>query len=114
MHSVQLSNQVTAAYLASKSKFFLLSIGVFVVLTCTVTISSFGQSLGNAGTIKGTIVDPSGAVVRGANVTVTNPITGYTRSTMLKMTGLSRFQTSRATNTTWRLVLRDLRSSRKA
>jgi hypothetical protein len=39
MHSVQLSNQVTAAYLASKSKFFLLSIGVFVVLTCTVTLS---------------------------------------------------------------------------
>ncbi len=79
MRSYRLSNQVTAAHLASKS--FLLSIGVFVVLTCTVAISSFGQSLGKAGTIKGTVVDPSGAVVRSANVTVTNPITGYTRST---------------------------------
>jgi hypothetical protein len=79
MHSYRLSNPVTAAHLASKS--FLLPIGVFVVLTCTVAISSFGQSLENAGTIKGTVVDPSGAVVRGANVTVTNPITGYTRST---------------------------------
>jgi hypothetical protein len=38
------------------------------------------QSLGNSGTVKGTVLDPSGAVVSGATVTVTNPVTGYTQT----------------------------------
>lgn len=35
------------------------------------------QSLGNAGTIQGTVTDPTGAVIPGAMVTVKNPVTGY-------------------------------------
>lgn len=38
------------------------------------------QSPGNAGTVQGSIVDPAGAVVAGANVEIRNPLTGYQRS----------------------------------
>ncbi len=39
-----------------------------------------GQSLGNAGTIEGTVADPSGALVPQATVTISNPVTGYKQS----------------------------------
>ena len=39
--------------------------------------SAFAQSLGNAGTIEGTVADPSGALVPKATVTITNAVTGY-------------------------------------
>ena len=35
------------------------------------------QSLGNAGTIQGTVSDPSGAVIPKATVTISNPVTNY-------------------------------------
>jgi hypothetical protein len=38
------------------------------------------QSLGNAGTVKGTVLDPTGAVVAGAQIRVTNPVTGYSQT----------------------------------
>ena len=57
------------------------------VFTCLLNVMlalgpSFasGQSLGNAGTIEGTVVDPSGANIPGALVTALNPVTGYRQS----------------------------------
>lgn len=41
----------------------------------------FAQSLGNAGTVEGTVVDPSGSVVPKAAVRVHNSLTGYQQST---------------------------------
>jgi hypothetical protein len=43
-------------------------------------LNCFGQSLGNAGTINGTVIDPSGGVVAKAEVSVRNVVTGYTQS----------------------------------
>ena len=38
------------------------------------------QSLGNAGTIQGTVTDPTGAALPDATITAENPITGYKQS----------------------------------
>jgi hypothetical protein len=42
-----------------------------------LTVSAYAQSLGNAGTIEGTVVDPSAASVPKATVTLTNAVTNY-------------------------------------
>lgn len=57
---------------------FLLALSFFPVL--------FAQT-GNSGTIIGTVTDPSGAVVPGATVTITNPVSQYTRSTITDNSG---------------------------
>ena len=55
------------------------------VLICAIT--GAGQTLGNSGTIQGTVLDPSGAVMPGATVTIQNPVSEYTRSTVTKPDG---------------------------
>jgi Carboxypeptidase regulatory-like domain len=50
----------------------------------------FAQSLGNTGTIEGTVVDPSGAAVASAAVMLHNAVTGYTQSTTSSTTGTFR------------------------
>ena len=40
----------------------------------------FAQSAADSGTISGTITDPSGAVVAGATVTISNPVSQYSKS----------------------------------
>jgi Carboxypeptidase regulatory-like domain/TonB-dependent Receptor Plug Domain len=51
----------------------------------------FGQSLGNAGTIEGSVVDPSGAAVPKAAVTIHNAVTGYSQSATTTSDGTFRF-----------------------
>src|SRR5437764_2641276 len=51
---------------------------------------SFAQSLGNAGTIQGTVLDPTGAAVPGADVSILNRISGYTQTTKTDSTGAFR------------------------
>ena len=43
---------------------------------------SWGQSGSNAGTIMGSVVDPTGAVIPGAKVSILNPVSGYNRATV--------------------------------
>jgi hypothetical protein len=50
----------------------------------------FGQSLGNAGTIEGTVLDPSGAAVPKVAVTIRNAVSGYTQSTTTASDGTFR------------------------
>ncbi|HYA18034.1 MAG TPA: carboxypeptidase-like regulatory domain-containing protein, partial [Bryobacteraceae bacterium] len=45
------------------------------------------QGMGNAGTITGTVTDPSGAVVAGATVTIENKVTGFSRTVTTEADG---------------------------
>ncbi len=49
----------------------------------------FAQSI-NSGTVTGIVTDPSGAVVRGAEVSLHNPVTGYQQSVATDQTGSFR------------------------
>src|SRR5580704_6954858 len=54
------------------------------ILACLALVlaplPSSAQSLGNAGTVEGTVVDQSGAAVSGAQVSVHNAISGYSQT----------------------------------
>src|SRR5258708_33178186 len=51
--------------------------GLFLFSALVFCGHAAAQSLGNAGTIQGTVTDPTGAVISGAVGTVKNPVTGY-------------------------------------
>ena len=65
---------------------------IFTFLLWVVPSAVFAQSLGNAGTIQGTVTDPSGAAVAGAVVSVHNPITGYSQSVKTASDGSFKLQ----------------------
>ncbi len=50
-----------------------------------------GQSGGSAGTINGTVLDPSGAVVPNATVEIHNPVSGFDRNTTTDAKGAFNF-----------------------
>src|ERR1700732_907130 len=58
----------------------LFALAALILLTSSPVQPLFGQSLGNAGTVEGTVADPSGAVVAKAEVTLQNPVSGYMQS----------------------------------
>jgi hypothetical protein len=64
----------------------LLAIAVFGTLSLGMG-HLFAQSLGNAGTIDGRVVDPSGAAVTNAVVTIHNAVSGYDQATTTAMDG---------------------------
>jgi carboxypeptidase family protein len=68
----------------------ILALGAVALLLWFRTPMS-GQSLGNAGTIEGSVVDPSGAAVVGAAVTIHNALTGYRQSAATDTDGAFRF-----------------------
>ena len=60
------------------------------VLFFTFTHRVSAQSLGNAGTIAGVVVDPSGAAVERAVVSIHNPLSDYRQSTLTAADGSFR------------------------
>ena len=60
------------------------------LLSSAFSPHGFGQSLGNAGTVAGTVVDPSGAAVPKAAVSVRNAVTGYSQTTAAASDGSFR------------------------
>jgi hypothetical protein len=55
-------------------------VGAWVVLLFSCGILSYGQSVSSSGTVRGSVLDPSGAAVAGANIGIQNPVTGYDRT----------------------------------
>ena len=51
---------------------------------------AYGQSLGNTGTVEGTVVDPSGAAIPKAAITLHNPLTNYTQAALSDSDGSFR------------------------
>ena len=51
---------------------------------------AFGQSI-NSGTVSGQVADPSGALIAGAKVRLTNPVTGFEQTTVTDTSGNFRF-----------------------
>jgi hypothetical protein len=50
-----------------------------------------GAQMGNSGAIEGTVKDPSGAVVAGATVAISNPVSGYAREATTDADGAFHF-----------------------
>jgi hypothetical protein len=66
--------------------FTALALGLMMAFTAG---AMFGQ--GSAGSLSGTVSDSTGAVVPGATVTISNPVSGYTRTTTSDPSGQFRF-----------------------
>ena len=62
-----------------------------VVSLFLITTFALAQSAGNSGSINGTVLDPTGAVVSGANVEIHNPVSGFDRSTTTDASGKFAF-----------------------
>src|SRR5579872_455224 len=63
----------------------------FAALMVLISISvARAQSVGNSGSVDGTVTDTSGAVIPNAKVEIRNPVSGYDRSATTDKTG--RFQ----------------------
>jgi len=61
------------------------------LFVCLMPGTSQAQSIANSGMIRGTVTDPSGAVVPGATVTIQNPVSQYLRTVTTNSTGQFRF-----------------------
>ena len=72
--------------LSNKATFFV----PVIALILTSSLVAFTQGLGS-GTVEGVAVDPNSAVVPNASVTISNPVSGYTRSAVTSQDGTFRF-----------------------
>src|SRR6201982_3353943 len=64
----------------------------FIVFFClALGFHASAQSVGNSGSINGTVVDPTGAVVAKATVEIHNPVSGFDRSTTTDASGTFEF-----------------------
>jgi hypothetical protein len=72
-----------------KTRLFVLSL-----IVCGLVFGATGLVLGqsvNSGTVEGTVVDETGAVIVGAKVEIKNPISGYDQVQQTDPTGKFRF-----------------------
>jgi len=52
-----------------------------LVATCTIgAVAAHGQGLGGAGTVQGTVKDPTGGVMQAVEVRISNPVSGFSRT----------------------------------
>ncbi len=69
-----------------------LALAVACGLLLTSGAMAVAEQLGGAGTIRGTVTDPTGAVIPSATVTIHNPVTALQRSTTTDASGTFTFQ----------------------
>jgi hypothetical protein len=60
--------------------FGLRSVSSYLLVCLLLPLAAFAQSVGNAGSVNGTVTDSTGAVVPGATVTIINVVSQYTRT----------------------------------
>src|ERR1700719_5279457 len=64
---------------------------IAILAVAILTTTAVSQSVGNSGSINGTVVDPTGAVVAKATVEIRNPVSGFDRSTTTDSSGKFEF-----------------------
>ena len=64
---------------------------LIVVFCLVLGLYASAQSVGNFGSISGSVVDPTGAVVANATVEIRNPVSGFDRSTATDASGKFAF-----------------------
>jgi hypothetical protein len=75
-----------------------------------LSLTALAQALGTAGSISGTVTDPNGAVVAGATLTLSNALTGYSRTTTTDNDGTYHFNDVPQNNYTLRVVAKGFQS----
>src|SRR5256885_1823987 len=55
-------------------------VGIAVMCLGLVAVPAIGQGLGGAGTVQGTVKDPTGGVMQAVQVKIANPVSGFTRT----------------------------------
>jgi hypothetical protein len=65
-------------------------LGVITLLAALSAWAAFGQSI-NSGTVSGQVTDPSGALIAGAKVRLTNAVTGFEQMAVTDTSGNFRF-----------------------
>jgi hypothetical protein len=76
--------------MTQKSVLHKLRLAGLLALISIFSSAALAQAL-SAGTVAGVVLDPNNAVVPSANVTIANPVTGYTRSAVTNSDGTFRF-----------------------
>ena len=57
-----------------------LRVVVALMFLSVVASPSFAQGLGGAGTVQGTVKDPTGGVMQAVQVRIGNPVSGFSRT----------------------------------
>jgi hypothetical protein len=71
-----------------RSKLRTQSVGLLTALLVACgAMNAAAQDLGGAGTVQGTVKDPTGAVLTGVNVSISNPVSGFRRQVTTDQAG---------------------------
>jgi hypothetical protein len=60
---------------------------VGLLISAAMASPSFSQGLGGAGTVQGTVKDPTGGVMQAVQVRISNPVSGFSRTATTDATG---------------------------
>jgi hypothetical protein len=73
--------------MTSRFRVFWMVVSTVLVLALFAAPPARAQGLGGAGTVQGTVKDPTGGVMQSVEVAISNPVTGYRRTTATDATG---------------------------